>query len=204
MYSDEQYQNNDPEAIRDFIRQNSFGKLINQTEGKPWGTHIPLELEYNPDGQEVLYGHIAKANPQAAALQNGATVLAIFNGPHHYISSSWYDHENVPTWNYIAVHIYGTIRIIEGDELLFSLKKLVDKYEATSENPTKIENLSAKTMRQVNGITAFEISIDQIQAVHKLSQNRDDKNHTAIIEKLENQKDPNAIHIAREMRKNRK
>ncbi len=204
MYIDEQYRNNDPEAIRAFIRQHSFGILINQTEGKPWGTHIPLELEHNPDGKEVLYGHIAKANPQSAALENGAMVLAIFNGPHHYISSSWYDHENVPTWNYIAVHIYGTIRLIEGDELLFALKKLVDKYEVGSENPVNIERLSAKTMRQVNGITAFEITIDEIQAVHKLSQNRDDKNHSAIIEKLENQNHPNAISIAREMRKNRK
>ncbi|UUC47125.1 FMN-binding negative transcriptional regulator [Flavobacterium cerinum] len=204
MYIDDQYRNNDPEAIRSFIRENSFGILINQTDGKPWGTHIPLELDYQADGTEILHGHIAKANPQSGSLQNGDTVLAIFNGPHSYISSSWYDHENVPTWNYIAVHIYGTIRIIEGAALVSSLKKLVDKYEATSGNPTRIEDLSDKTMRQLNGIIGFEITITEIQAVHKLSQNRDNKNYSAIIDRLEAQKDPNAISIACEMRKNRK
>lgn len=204
MYIDDQYRNEDSEAVRSFIRQNSFGILVNQTEGKPWGTHIPLELEHNRDGKEVLYGHIAKANPQSGALQDNTTVLCIFNGPHSYISSSWYDHENVPTWNYIAVHVYGTIRIIEGEDLLFSLKKLVDKYEAASENPVRIETLSDKTMRQLNGIIGFEIAITEIQAVHKLSQNRDNKNHSAIISALETKKDHNSTMIAHEMRKNRK
>jgi len=131
-------------------------------------------------------------------------VLAIFSGPHSYISSSWYDHENVPTWNYIAVHVYGKISIIEGDEMLFALKKLVDKYEATSENPVKIENLSEETMKQTKGFVAFEIEITAIQAVNKLSQNRDDKNHAAIITELKKCPNQNAHDIADEMTKQRK
>lgn len=201
MYIADINKNEDTEDIKAFIKQNSFSILINQVQGKPWGTHIPLELEINKEGKEVLFGHIAKENPQWKDFETDNTVLAIFQGPHSYISSSWYDHENVPTWNYIAVHIYGKIKIIKGDDLLYSLKKLVDKYEASSENPVKIENLSKSTMRQVNGIVAFEITIDTIQAVKKLSQNRDHKNYDTIISKLEDTKELNACKIAQEMKK---
>ncbi|MEW5676219.1 FMN-binding negative transcriptional regulator [Flavobacterium enshiense] len=203
MYIPELYKNENAEEIKSFIKTNSFGILVNQTQGKLWGTHIPLELETNLQGKEVLFGHISKENPQGESFTDNNEVLSIFNGPHSYISSSWYDHENVPTWNYIAVHVYGKIRIIEGEELLFAMKKLVDKYEATSKNPVKIENLSAETMRQINGITAFEIEITDIQAVHKLSQNRDDKNHNTIISELEERKDNNSQAIADAMKKQR-
>ncbi|CAM3604400.1 sporulation regulation protein [Flavobacterium saliperosum S13] len=204
MYIPELYKNENAEEIKSFLKSNSFGILINQTEGKLWGTHIPLELETNARGKEVLFGHVSKENPQWQAFENNKEVLAIFSGPHSYISSSWYDHENVPTWNYIAVHVYGKISIIEGDEMLFALKKLVDKYEATSKNPVKIENLSEETMRQTNGFVAFEIEINEIQAVKKLSQNRDDKNHIRIISELRKCPHQNAQDIAGEMVKQRK
>lgn len=204
MYIPEIYKNENPEDIRSFLKSNSFGILVNQTEGKLWGTHIPLELDTNSAGKEVLFGHISKENPQWQGFAKGTEVLSIFSGPHSYISSSWYDHENVPTWNYIAVHVYGKIRIIEGEEMLSSLKKLVDKYEAASENPLKIENLSAETMMQTKGIVAFEIEITEIQAQKKLSQNRDDKNHSVIISELQKSDDPNAHSIACEMAKQRK
>jgi transcriptional regulator len=204
MYIPNIYKNENADEIRSFLKANSFGILINQTEGKLWGTHIPLELETNAQGKEVLFGHISKENPQWKGFEKDASVLAIFSGSHSYISSSWYDHENVPTWNYIAVHVYGKIRIVEGEELLSSLKKLVDKYEATSKNPVKIENLSATTMMQAQGIVAFEIEIEEIQGQSKLSQNRDDKNHQNIISELEKTGCPNAKAIACEMAKQRK
>ena len=81
----------------------------------------------------------------------------------------------------LAVHVYGKIKIIEGEAVIESLKKLVDKYEKNSENPVKVADLSSKTMRQVHGIVAFEIEITSIQATKKLSQNRDDKNYQNII-----------------------
>lgn len=204
MYIPDLYKNENVEAIRSFLKSNSFGILVNQTEGKLWGTHIPLELETNRQGKEVLFGHVSKENPQWQAFENNNDVLAIFSGPHSYISSSWYDHENVPTWNYIAVHVYGKTRIIEGEELLFALKKLVDKYETPSKNPVKIENLSEETMKQTNGLVAFEIEITEIQAITKLSQNRDDKNHAMIISELQKCPNQNAQHIACEMVKQRK
>lgn len=204
MYIPEIYKNENPDEINNFIQKNSFGILVNQLDGKLWATHIPLELDVNEEGKQVLYGHISRENPQWKSFQSDSSVLAIFSGPHSYISSFWYDHENVPTWNYTAVHVYGTIKIIEGEALLNALKKLVDKYETHSENPVRIEDLSEKTMLQARGIVAFEIEIHEIQAVKKLSQNRDDKNYQNIISELEKTGESNSVAVAKEMSKCRK
>ena len=104
MYIPDLYKNENPEEINTFLKENSFGILINQTNGKLWATHIPLELEINTQGKQILYGHLSKENPQWTSFADNDQILAVFPGPHSYISSSWYDHENVPTWNYIAVH----------------------------------------------------------------------------------------------------
>lgn len=109
--------------------------------------------------------------------------------------------KNVPTWNYLAVHVYGKIKIVEGEAAINSLKKLVDKYEKNSENPIRVEDLSSKTMRQVRDIVAFEIEITAIQATKKLSQNRDDKNYENIITELEKTEGQGSISIANEMKK---
>jgi transcriptional regulator len=201
MYTPEIYNNENQEEIKKFLQENSFGILINQTNGRLCATHIPLELETNEEGNEILYGHISKENPQWNGFLNNDQVLAVFSGPHSYISSSWYDHENVPTWNYIAVHVYGKIKIIEGEAVIESLKKLVDKYEQYSENPVRIEDLSKKTMLQARGIVAFEIVITEIQATKKMSQNRDEKNLKNIISELEKTEDFQSIAVANEMRK---
>lgn len=203
MYIPEIYKNENQEDIKNFIDKNGFAILVNQTNGKLWATHIPLILETNKNGKEILSGHISKLNPQSAGFIDNDEVLAIFSGAHSYISSSWYDHENVPTWNYIAVHIYGKISILNEEEAILSLKKLVDKYEANSEKPIRVEELSQKTMRQVNGIVAFEIEVTSIEAVKKLSQNRDTKNYENIILELEKNSDSQSIDIANEMKNNR-
>ncbi|WP_319800121.1 MULTISPECIES: FMN-binding negative transcriptional regulator [Flavobacterium] len=203
MYIPDLYKNENQPEIEQFLRDNGFAILINQTNGKLWGTHTPLVFEKTPEGKAILSGHISKENPQAENLKDREEILAIFNGPHSYISSSWYDHENVPTWNYVAVHVYGKITLLTPHETIESLKKLVNKYEKQQENPIKVENLSTKTMLQARGIVAFEIEITEIQAKRKLSQNRDDKNHQTIINHLENSKDFNSKIIASEMKKDR-
>lgn len=201
MHIADRYENTDQQDIEQFIAENSFGILVNQTHGKLWATHIPLELDVNAKGEKVLYGHISKENPQWKGFAENDQVLAIFSGPHAYISSSWYDFENVPTWNYSAVHVYGKIRVIEGEELMEHLTKLVDKYEAAQQYPVSVAGFSKKTMRQTRGIVGFEIGIDDIQAIRKLSQNRDEKNFNAIISELEKTKNPNAIAVANDMKK---
>ncbi|WP_281238953.1 FMN-binding negative transcriptional regulator [Flavobacterium praedii] len=204
MYIPDLYKNKDKESIQKFLKENAFGILINQTNGKLWATHIPLELEINKEGEEVLHGHIAKENPQSTAFQTNDQVLAVFTGPHSYISSSWYDHENVPTWNYSAVHVYGKIKIIKGDAVIDSLTKLVDKYEQNSKCPVRVADFSKKTMLQTRGIVAFEIKIEEIQAQNKMSQNRDAKNYSNIILELEKTENPQSIAVAKEMTKNKK
>ena len=201
MYTPEIYKNENSEEIKKFLQENSFGILINQSNGKLCATHIPLELEINKEGEDILYGHISKENPQWKGFTDNDQVLAVFSGPHSYISSSWYDHENVPTWNYIAVHVYGKIKIIEGEGVIESLKKLVDKYEQNSKKPIRIEDLSQKTMLQSRGIVAFEIEITEIQATRKMSQNRDDTNYQNIITELEKINTDQSIATAKEMKK---
>lgn len=201
MYIPDLYKNENQEEIRNFIHENGFALLINQVNGKPWATHTPLLLETNPEGKEILVGHISLENPQAGSFDPDSEILAVFNGPHTYISSSWYDHENVPTWNYIAVHTYGKIRVLNYEETVASLKRLVDKYESKSENPIRVEDLSEKTMRQARGIVAFEIEITSIEAKKKLSQNRDQKNYETIISELEKRNDNQSVDIANEMKK---
>ena len=201
MYIPELYKNENEEEINAFLQKNSFGILVNRTNGKLWATHIPLELDTNENGKSILFGHISKENPQWESFESDAQVLAIFSGPHSYVSSSWYEKENVPTWNYIAVHIYGKIKIIEGDAVVASLKKLTDKYEQNSVNPVRIEELSSKTMRQTSGIIAFEIEIESIEAVKKMSQNRNEKDYQNVISELEKTKETSALEVANIMKK---
>jgi transcriptional regulator len=203
MYIPELYRNENQEDIQNFIHQNGFGILINQTDGKLWATHIPLLLE-EKNGKQILVGHVSRENPQAESFKTNDVVLVIFSGSHTYISSSWYDHENVPTWNYLAVHVYGKVKLHSLEESIEALKRLVNKYEAKSEKPVRIEDLSEKTMLQARGIVSFEIVITAVEAKKKLSQNRDDKNYQTIISKLENSNENQAIAVAEEMKKNRK
>jgi transcriptional regulator len=200
VYIPSQYKNEDINEIKEFIRQNSFGILVSQVDGKPWATHIPLELDTDENGADVIVSHIAKANPQWQHFSDTSEVLCIFNGPHSYVSSSWYQAEEVPTWNYIAVHVYGTLKIIEKQAVIASMHKLVDKYEQNSECPISINNLSPKTMRQVKGVVGFQIKITDIQGTKKLSQGRTE-DHARIIEELEKQ-DPKAIAVAKAMKTN--
>ncbi len=201
MYIPKLYKNENQEEIQNFLHENGFAILVNQTNDKLWATHIPLILETKEDGKQILVGHLSKLNPQGESFKTNDEVLAIFSGAHTYISSSWYDHENVPTWNYLAVHVYGKVTILNHEETVNSLKKLVDKYEVISENPVRVEDLSEKTMREARGVIGFNIEIASIEAVKKLSQNRDAKNYQNIIQELEKTKDNQAIALAGEMKK---
>ena len=199
MFVPKYAQNNDVAEIKEFIKQNSFGILISQSSQKLMATHIPLQFSQD---ESRLFGHISKGNPQWRKFEPETQVLAIFPGPHAYISSSWYDHENVPTWNYIAAHVYGSIKIIEGDELYEALKHLMAKYEAASVRPVSMETMSAEYVRQsMQGVVGFEITIGAIEAAYKLSQNRDQKNHHNIIHELEKRNDHGSLQVANEMMK---
>lgn len=195
MYIPHHYENTNVDEIKAFVKENGFGILVNQTEGKPWATHIPLELEQGPDGKDYLVGHLAKSNPQSKTLTENQEILCIFNGPHTYISASWYNSEEVPTWDYIAVHVYGKPQLMSEAETMESLHRLVDKYEEQSENPISLHDMSPKTLRQVKGVVGFKIAISKIQAAYKLSQTRPE-DHENIKAGLRKRKDANSQDIA--------
>lgn len=202
MYIPHYYKNEDLNEVKDFIKENAFGILINQLNGKPWATHIPMELETDEHGNDFLVSHIARANPQWKEFESQPDVLCIFNGPHSYISSSWYKEEEVPTWDYIAVHLYGTVTILSEEEVMESMHRLVNKYESNSKNPISLHDMSPKTLRQVKGVVGFKIKITDIQAAYKLSQTRQE-DHKAIIQEL-NQGDVTSQEIATRIHKHSK
>jgi transcriptional regulator len=195
MYIPSKYKNEDLAEVKDFIRSNSFAILVNQLKGRPWATHTPLELDKDEAGNDILIGHIARANPQWKAFEDKTEVLCIFNGPHSYVSSSWYKEEEVPTWNYIAVHIYGSLTIMTESEVLNWLHGLVDHYEKGEEKPLSLKKMSPATLRQVKGVVGFRIKINQIQAAYKLSQGREE-DHTRIIHELKNKKDAGSKQVS--------
>jgi transcriptional regulator len=198
MYTPALYRNEDPDELRQFIHRNGFGILVSHVDNKLWATHVPLML--TPENK--LLGHISRGNRQSKDLPDNEDVMAIFTGPHTYISSSWYDHENVPTWNYIAVHVYGKARITGGEELIESLRQLTNKYEKASVHPVSVDTMSKKFLdTEIRGIVGIEVAIDRMEASYKLSQNRDEKNHTNIISELEKRKDENSAGVANAMKK---
>lgn len=183
MFIPKDFKVEDQQKILEFIQDNSFGILFSQDDEGPHATHLPFILSQK-DKPELI-GHIAKANPQWKTL-HGKKVLVVFSGPHSYISASWYkEKRNVPTWNYVAVHVQGTIEIInEETELLSILHQSVDFYEKDFENPWKMDNEPETVSRLLNGIIGFRIRIDSIEGKWKLNQNKSTDNKKEVIKNL--------------------
>src|SRR5688572_1446882 len=136
MYIPPHFKESDVNEIQSLIREFGFATLVSIKDNLPWATHIPLELFTNEGDQWILRGHIARANPQWKSFEAMKDVLAIFMGPHTYVSPSWYNHRNVPTWNYKAVHLYGKVSLVEGEKLEAMLRQIMKRYEtAHAEKP---------------------------------------------------------------------
>ena len=199
MYIPKHFTIQDEETKYEMIEQNSFATLFSQHNGEPYATHLPLLLNRET---LTLHGHFARPNEQWKDIEN-QEVLAIFQGPHSYISPSWYKtNKAVPTWNYVAVHVYGELEIVEDEqELIDSLQDLVHKYEnpksAYSLNdvdPNYMEGLS-------RGIVGFKIKINKIEGKAKLSQNHSVERQNLVVEKLEKVGSEESKRIAELMRK---
>ncbi|MBM6646329.1 FMN-binding negative transcriptional regulator [Bacillus sp. RIT 809] len=183
MYIPKHFTIQDEEKKYEIIEQNSFATLFSQHNGAPYATHLPLLLN---KATLTLYGHFARPNDQWKDSGN-QQVLAVFQGPHSYISPSWYEtNKAVPTWNYVAVHVYGELEIVEDEqELIDSLQDLVHKYENPKStyslndvDPNYMEGLS-------RGIVGFKIKINKIEGKAKLSQNHSVERRELVIEELE-------------------
>lgn len=196
------YKIEDETIIDQFIKENSFGTLISIGQPYPMATSIPLELEINKEGKQVLWGHISKANLQWKSWQDHPQVLAVFLSPiHHYISSSWYNHANVPTWNYMSVQISGELKILDEEEVKESLRRLTDKYERSSEHPVSLDTLPPAVQNQMKGVVGFEIHIVKKEASFKLSQNRNEEDYKNVIAELKKIGRPESIQMAEIMEK---
>lgn len=201
MYIPKYFKVENADEILDFVQKNSFGTIVTTEQGKPIATHLPLGLNKKGDDYYIT-GHIAYGNPQVGTLETCKDVLVMFQGPHAYISSSWYGHEDVPTWNYQAVHIYGKASILERDELIEELTIMMEKYMKHRENPILWDNLSPQLLeRQLKAIVGFKIKVEDIQAAYKLSQNRNDTDYMNIIDQLQNEGDPDSEQLAAAMKK---
>jgi transcriptional regulator len=201
MYTPKYFKVKNVDEIWDFVQKNSFGTIVTTEQGKPIATHLPLGLNIKGDDYYIT-GHIAYGNPQWRTFENCEDVLVMFQGPHAYVSSSWYSHENVPTWNYQAIHIYGKGSILEKEELIEELTRMLEKYEQNRENPVLWDKLSPELLdNQLKGIVGFKIKVAEIQAADKLSQNRNETDYINIIDKLQNEGNPNSKQMAELMEK---
>ncbi len=128
MYIPKLYREEDREKILEFLRANNFPALVTHDGEKPIATHLPVEVIEGEDGALTILGHMSRANPQWKSFGE-QEVLLIFQGAHTYISPRWYSQVNVPTWNYMIVHLYGKVRLVEGEELYSLMSQLVQKHE---------------------------------------------------------------------------
>ena len=173
----------DMQNIVAFMQTYSFATIISVKDGLPVATHLPFVVKES-NGHIILSSHFAKANPQSADILNGDTLI-IFTEPHAYISPKNYEKElNVPTWNYLAVHAYGKCKLLEGaDKKATLLEEMIKLYEVDYLN--QWDNLPDDYKhKMMNGIVAFDMIVDDLQAKAKLSQNRSEKEQENIIKRL--------------------
>jgi len=178
MYVPDHFKISDQEEIFSFLDANAFGQLISMQDKRLTSSHLPFLIA---DDLKHLQCHLARQNPQWQQLA-GQQVLVTFLGPHDYISPSWYQNAGVPTWNYQAVHVYGSCRVFDAAEELASVvEALSDRYESGFESPWEPKYRDA----MLNAIIGVEIDIDEIQCKYKLSQNRPAEDQQGVIEKLD-------------------
>ena len=208
MYLPKLNEEADPEVIDRFMRENAFATLITVAGPAPEVTHLPIELVTTAAGERILEGHLSRANPQWRHLEAGSRALVIFSGAHAYISPTWYDQENVPTWNYLVVHASGTPTLVADDAGLRDiLVRLSRRYEPEGSPPPRfaVETMTpAYYQKESRGIVGFRIAVDQVQAKFKLSQNRHDADHARIITRLRQRGDENSVGVATAMEAQRR
>jgi transcriptional regulator len=151
----------------------------------------------------LVNGHMSKANPLWKTFEKNPEVLVIFQGPHTYISPAWYNHVNVPTWNYQAVHVYGRPRLVtDYDEAYQLLKRLTDRHERSGHY--QMETLPPDFVeKEIRGVMAFQVAVTGIEASYKLSQNRGDEDYWNIVSHLEQRADELSHGVAEAMKRNR-
>jgi len=201
MYIPPPFQGPQQAKLFDFIEENSFGLVVSGLDGRLCATHLPLLVrrEIGPHGQ--LVGHMASANPHWREMV-GQDVLAVFNGPHAYISPRWYEAENVvPTWNYVAVHVTGRCQLVDDEQLTAEvITDYVNTYERSLPSPWAVDVGTPFFLKLVKQIVAFRIDIGKLEGKWKLSQNHPAERRENVARQLAQSDHSSAREIARLMR----
>lgn len=191
------------EILHDLIRSYPLAVLVTMSSGGLNANHIPLHLSAEPGGKGILRGHVARANPIWSDLVEGVEALAIFQGPNSYISPSWYPAKQehgkvVPTWNYTAVHAYGTLRIIDDAAWLRSqLEMLTSQHEAAFDTPWTVDDAPPEFIdRMLGAIVGIEIVITRLSGKWKISQNQPPANREGVILGLQENGSDRAMDMA--------
>ena len=178
MYVPKHFEITDKGEINSFIEANAFGQLVSTLDGRLFSTHLPVLL--NDEGNHLL-GHLARANPQWRDIDE-QEVLITLQGPHDYISPSWYHSPGVPTWNYQVVHIYGNCHVFENARKLKQVvDELTEKFESAFERPWQPDYKAS----MLQGIVGIDVEITGIQCKYKLSQNRSQEDQSRVTKRLQ-------------------
>jgi len=197
VYIPSTFAESDPATLANFIEQHSFALLISDTGAEPFASHLPLLLDRAAGPHGTLFGHMARANPYWQHAE-GRRVLAVFSGPHAYVSPTWYEAEGtVPTWNYVAVHAYGTFRRVDDEsEALQILASTVNQYESSMPTPWPFDPDAEVSRRLLQAIVPFRIELDRLEGKWKLNQNHPRERRAKVIRALEARGDENAVGVA--------
>jgi transcriptional regulator len=182
MYNPPHFTSTDLNWLDWLAEAHPFGTLVSQVEGAPFASHLPV-LYQRTEGQVTLTGHWARPNPQWRDIE-GQRVLFLFQGPHAYISPRWYTDspKQVPTWNYVAAHVYGTIRLInEGPELEQVVVRLAQEFESGADTPWRFADSDPANRARLKGIVGFELRSQSVQVKLKLNQNHPTANVAGVI-----------------------
>jgi transcriptional regulator len=178
MYAAKSFREDRLSVLHDFIVEHSFAAVVSQGSQGMLASHVPLILDRTRGPKGALRGHFARANSHWQSLAD-VEVLSIFQGPHAYISPSWYASKKehgrvVPTWDYLAVHAYGTARVFDdAKELRTLLEGLTDQNEANRPASWKVADApDAYIEDAMRAIVGFELTLTRIEGIWKMSQNR--------------------------------
>jgi len=199
MYLPAHFREDDPAILQAFIRDNSFGILVTQHEGVPFATHLPFLFDAGRGPHGTLIAHMALGNPQWRSFHEQREALAIFSGPHAYVTPSWYEVElSVPTWNYAIVHAYGTLGLLNADELRDQLNELVRVNEAGFEQPWPNQLPGDYREKMMRGVVGFTMQITRLEGKFKMSQNRGPRDQARVIAEFE-ETHPDVAQVMREL-----
>ena len=206
MYDLPYFKEQDEQVIKEFIDEHPFALLTGcDSDNKPVATQVPVFIEEN-GGRKILRGHIMRNTDHHKAFLHNEHVLVVFTGPHTYVSGTWYSNPHTAsTWNYMSVHVNGIIKFLDKAALVDVLRMTTLHFENHNhQSATIFDNLPSEyTQKLMKAIVAFEIEVMEMDAVFKLSQNRDAESYQNIIEKLKEQ-GQDGRDIAEEMEKRRK